>query len=73
MTLRRYSGWGEVEKEEPDAFLAEYDSRGTDGNPVKNGKNSTKIKILCISKAGDFFYTVFKMADKPKYEWRKNP
>ncbi len=43
---RRYSGWGEVEKEEPDAFLAEYDSRWTDGNPVPMSERNPWVRIL---------------------------
>ena len=51
---RRYSGWGEIEKDEPDATLAEYDSRGTDGTPQGMEERNPWVKVLTAEEAARY-------------------
>ncbi|MCR5675195.1 MAG: pectin esterase [Lachnospiraceae bacterium] len=64
IAARRFSGWGAVDKDEPDAMLAEYRTVNADGDPVDmNGKNPW-VKVLSDAEAAE----IVRQADILKKE-----
>ncbi len=48
---RRYSGWGEIDKDESASFLGEYDSLGTDGSPADLTGRNPWVRVLTDDEA----------------------